>query len=144
MNNNLPIKIDNKTEISIAKKRNLNRIKEQLKRIGITGIDIAVGISFGLLPWALGSTIANPAIGSIVSTIGMTTIIGATYETFINGFHKRNKDMMFVTRKKLNGEIYITQDILYDLKFLNKLKDYNATNKAGIMGLQCLVRASKI
>ena len=144
MNNNLPIKIDNKTEISIVKKRNLNRIKEQLKRIGITGIDIAVGLSFGLVPWALGSTIANPAIGSILSTIGMTTIISATYETYSNLFCKRNKDMMFVTRKKANGEIAIEQDVLYDLKFLNQLKDYNAVNKAGIMGLQCLVRTSKI
>lgn len=142
-NNNLPMKINNNLKLSIIQKRKLKRIQEGLKRIGTIGIDGLVDF-VGLIAWIAGDSIVNPTIGAIVSTIGMATMIGASYEVISNSMFKRNNDMMFVTRRKLNGEISIWQELVHDLKFLHKIKDYNPREKAAVMGLQNLVRTSKI
>ena len=143
MNENLPMKVDEEFELKTIKKRNIKRIRDDLKRVGKIVRKGFIG-SAGLILFAAGGNILNPTISGIVSALGFTTFLGGYLETIANILYKRYNDMMFVTARKLNGEISIWQDIKSCSKFFEILKDYNSNSKAAVMGLQLIVRTSKI
>ena len=71
---------------------------------------------------------------------GAVTFIGAGFRASSNILHKSEPSLMFVSKRK-NGEIQIFQDTRLNLA--KNMRDYNATEKAGMMALQTLVGFSR-
>lgn len=66
--------------------------------------------------------------------------LGTGVRTIQNTLYKTEPSLMFISRKR-NGERQIFQDTRINLA--TKMKDYNVTEKAGMMGLQTLVGFSR-
>lgn len=126
MTNNLPVKANEKG-LTIEKKRNFARANEELKRAGkiaLQGI-----IAFG------GLTVSAISAAPVLTTLGLCTgVLGASRAIYNTRF-KTYKDMIFTTKKKLNGEISIFQDAT-NVKMLSKMKGFEPHEKAALMGLQ--------
>ena len=126
--NNLPIETSNK--LPIEKKRQQNRMKQNLKRIG----KIALNAGIALSGFAI-ATIGGP----VATTIGgVTFLISGTNAGKNLILKKPNKESMFVTSKNLKGEISLLQDST-DFKTMQKTKGLEPQEKAALMGLEMLV-----
>lgn len=71
---------------------------------------------------------------------GTATFLGAGFRASSNILHKSEPSLMFVSRRK-NGEIQIFQDTRFNLA--KHMKNYNVSEKAGMMALQTLVGFSR-
>lgn len=128
--NNALIKVSNNSLKEIGK-RAVPKITDGVKRIGkIAGWGTLGLLGFGTM--AIGST---PLI-----LIGGTVAIGSFTRAGMNVLYKTEPSLMFVSKKK-NGERRIFQDTR--LSLASKMKNYNAIEKAGMMGLQTLVGFSR-
>lgn len=72
---------------------------------------------------------------------GTVAFIGGVARTSGNILYKSEPGLMFVTKRKTNGEIQIYQDTRIDLA--KNMKGYTAVEKAGMMALQTLVGFSR-
>ena len=126
--NKLPIVVNNK--LPIVKKRNQNRMKETIKRVG--KITLSAGLAL--------SGFAISTIGGPVATIlgGGIYIISATNAGKNIIFKKPNKDSMFVTSKNSKGETSLSQDST-DFRTMRKLRGLGLQEKGALMGLEMLV-----
>ena len=128
-NDNLPIKSDS-VLLSAENKRNLKRFTARMDKIGKMGASTA--IAFAGLVWTVVFT--APAAAAICAG---TSVIALTSAANI-AIYKKEKDMLFVTRKNLLGETEISQDSL-DFKGFSLMKGFSPTEKGALMGLQALV-----
>ena len=129
MTNNLPVKADTKG-LTIEKKRNLARVNEKLKRAGKIALQGVVALG--------GLTVSAISTAPVLVTLGLCTgVLGASRALYNTRF-KTYKDMMFTTKRKLNGEISIFQDAT-NVKMLSKMKGFEPHEKAALMGLQNFV-----
>lgn len=129
MTNNLPVKADKKG-LTIEKKRNLARVTESLKRVGKIALQGTIALG--------GLGIAFVGAGPLLTTLGIGSYIVGIYNAYTNLRFKRNKDIMFLTKQKVNGEIGIYQDAI-NTKLLSKMKGFEPHEKAALMGLQNFV-----
>lgn len=129
--NNLPMKVNNNFGLTIEKRRNFERIKNEIKRIG------KIGMQGFISSWG-GVGIATIIGGPVGVTIGVGTyMVGAT-GALINIICRKEKDMMFATHMNSKGETEILQD-LTNMKILAQMRGYKSHEKAALMGLQNFV-----
>lgn len=121
---------EKKMAIKRQKQRNIEGIKRVGKVVGSFGL-AALGV--GAL--GLGGTIAVVGAGAyvIAGTNAIKNII----------FKSAGKNSMFVTKRKLNGELEIDQDST-KLKQAQKIKALQPQEKAAMMGLGMLVSLRNI
>lgn len=126
--NNLPIVTNSR--LPIEQKRNLNRIKESLKRTGKIAFNALLAMT-GLGISAIG--------GPVVAAFGVgVSIISATNVGKDIIFKKANKESMFVTKKNLKGEMSLYQESA-NLETFKRMKGLKPQEKGALMGLEMLV-----
>ena len=136
MDTNLPMKLDNEYAL-MENRRNRERMKDNFKRIGRIGRDILIA-GGGVIISVAGTAIAIPVVGPAVAAIGFGTYVTALTRAAYYTIHKKDDDMMFVLRRKINGDRGIYQDTL-DLKTASLMRGYEPSEKAALMGLQNLL-----
>ncbi len=133
---------ENKNNLPIEQKRNKlinnatasDRVKRTLK--------IAKGIGIGLCGIAggvAGGLIAVPAIATTVSAAGFLTTVYGLSTSAINTVFRNDKDLMFTSRKKLDGRYYLFQKT-ESLSYTKGLTPYEI---AGLMTLNTIVGLSR-
>ena len=128
---NLPIAYDPK----MATKANASdNVKRALKIMGGIGIGVA-----GVFVGAASSIIAVPAIATAVSSAGFVTFVAGVSSSAINAVFRREKDLMFEARKKLDGRYYLFQKP-DSLAFVRGLSNMDV---AGVMTLNTIVGLSR-
>lgn len=121
-------------EKKMAIKRQKQRNIEGIKRVGKV-----VG-SFGLAALGVGAI----GIGGPVAVVGASAYVLAGTNAIKNIiFKSAGKNSMFVTKRKLNGELEIDQDST-KLKQAQKIKALQPQEKAAMMGLGMLVSLRNI
>lgn len=140
MNVNLPMKKENNGLLSMSQKRRLNKGLGGIKKLGKLGLNGLKGVG-GLAIMEFGGASANPFIVGLGLTIGYSAFGSSLRSSMNEILYKRSKDMLFASRRKINGEISLEQII--DSKLLYKLRKYSPMEKAAVMGLQTLVGLQK-
>lgn len=121
-------------EKKMAIKRQKQRNIEGIKRVGKV-----VG-SFGLAALGVGAL----GLGGPIAVVGAGAYVIAGTNAIKNIiFKSAGKNSMFVTKRKLNGELEIDQDSI-KLKQAQKIKALQPQEKAAMMGLGMLVSLKNI
>lgn len=121
-------------EKKMAIKRQKQRNIEGIKRVGKV-----VG-SFGLAALGVGAL----GLGGPIAVVGAGAYVIAGTNAIKNIiFKSAGKNSMFVTKRKLNGELEIDQDST-KLKQAQKIKELRPQEKAAMMGLGMLVSLRNI
>lgn len=121
-------------EKKMAIKRQKQRNIEGIKRVGKV-----VG-SFGLAALGVGAL----GLGGPIAVVGASAYVLAGTNAIKNIIFKSvEKNSMFVTRRKINGELEIGQDST-KLKQAQKIKELRPQEKAAMMGLGMLVSLRNI
>ena len=121
-------------EKKMAIKRQKQRNIEGIKRVGKV-----VG-SFGLAALGVGAL----GLGGPIAVVGASAYVLAGTNAIKNIIFKSvEKNSMFVTRRKINGELEIGQDST-KLKQAQKIKELRPQEKAAMMGLGMMVSLKNI
>ena len=121
---------ENKMAIKRQKQRNIEGIKRVGKVVG----------SFGLAALGVGAL----GLGGPIAVVGAGAYVIAGTNAIKNIiFKSAGKNSMFVTKRKLNGELEIDQDST-KLKQAQKIKALQPQEKAAMMGLGMLVSLRNI
>lgn len=124
---NLPIAYDPK----MASRANASdNVKRALKIMGGVGIGMV-----GIVAGAASSVITVPALAAAVNGVGFATFVAGASSSAINAVCRREKDLMFEARKKLDGRYYLFQKV-DSLKYVKDLHPYDI---AGVMTLNTIV-----
>jgi hypothetical protein len=126
--NYLPIEVKN---TGLIKSPNTSdRVKRALKIAGGVGVGVLGGIIGGA-----SVLIPIPALATTASAIGFATTVYGLSGSVINAAFRRDKDLMFEARKKLDGRYYFFQKV-DSLKYARGLTPYEV---AGLMTLNTVV-----
>ena len=121
-------------EKKMAIKRQKQRNIEGIKRVG------KIAGNFGLAAIGVGAI----GIGGPVAVVGASAYVLAGTNAIKNIIFKSvEKNSMFVTRRKINGELEIGQDST-KLKQAQKIKELRPQEKAAMMGLGMMVSLKNI
>ena len=121
---------ENKMAIKRQKQRNIEGIKRVGKVVG----------SFGLAALGVGTL----GLGGPIAVVGAGVYVIAGTNAIKNIiFKSAGKNSIFVTKRKLNGELEIDQDSI-KLKQAQKIKALQPQEKAAMMGLGMLVSLRNI
>ena len=126
--NYLPIEVKN---TGLIKSPNVSdRFKRALKIVGGVGVG-----TVGFIVGGASALIPIPALATTASAIGFATTVYGLSGSVINAVFRRDKDLMFEARKKLDGRYYLFQKV-DSLKYARGLTPYEV---AGLMALNTIV-----
>lgn len=128
-NKYLPIEVKNNS-LLIKDPNMSDRLKRALKVMG--GIGVGLG---GIVLGAVSRFIPVPALATAASTFGFATTVYGFSGSAINAVFRRERDLMFEARKKLDGRLYLFQKV-DSLSYARGLTPYE---KAGLMTLNTLI-----
>ncbi len=128
-NKYLPIEVKNNS-LLIQDPNTMDRIKKVLKVMG--GIGVGLG---GIVLGAVSRFIPVPALATAASTVGFATTVYGFSGSAINAVFRRDRDLMFEARKKLDGRLYFFQKV-DSFAYARGLTPYE---KAGLMTLNTVI-----